>query len=111
MRYLLIPMIMTALMLGGCYSPASDKWSDSFVKDYYIKSAVGVEKPTDLIGVAGGVVILGTAALGKSIYRSIVPEAPPYGGISDAEFCKRYSPVNKLVALEMARRKMDASKC
>ena len=30
--------------------------------------------------------------------------------ISDADFCKRYSPTNKLVAREIERRKLDCSK-
>ena len=137
MRYLAIPMIMTALMLGGCLSSVG-----SFAAD--VGKNIGIDAAKGLCrGCGKDIPILGARWRRQNWYNSddkhpgnhshknLRPQyaelceksdnpaacyhreryKAPWEGLSDAEFCKRYSPVNKAVALEMARRKMDASKC
>ena len=123
MRYLVIVM-MVPLLLGGC-----------FISDIstYNKVVIGTKGGADFIkgcrGCGADWPFLGARwrerhgwsklnwdwATGIERNELCSPDNADacfeaWRKISDADFCKRYSPTNELVALELKRRKLDCSK-
>lgn len=109
MRYLVIVM-MVPLLLGGCL--------ESIVLN--TAYSAGFETSKAVAGVAIGGdnrshprLDHDSGSICQALWKT--PENPQacseeWKELSDADFCKHYSPINELVALELKRRKLDCSK-
>jgi hypothetical protein len=97
-RYLAITMIIP-LVLGGCFA------GDFMVA---MHDQMMADKAYGKIFRYSGYAVGGPNRVCNPDNPEACAEA--WREISDADFCKRYSPTNKLVARELERRKLDCSK-
>ena len=96
-RYLAITVVIP-LVLGGCLSDigagmkmdAKANWAD------HLSTILGTRPVANY-----------NRDCSAGNYRAC---SKAWREISDADFCKRYSPTNKVVAWELERRKLDCSK-
>ena len=130
MRYLVIVM-MVPLLLGGCLESIvlnTAKSAAYNTASMFIPKGKSDDEPKSpfcewcsylTIRSCMGSVSFGpcrsAASTSPPMPKDCTPENPQgcfkeWKELSDADFCKRYSPINELVALELKRRKLDCSK-